>query len=213
MTYVGLVIPIDSQQNPVCNLVTSHSEEVTAAGQSGRSTLIALSGFNHFSEVAQRLHSSGRPCFKEIRRQLNLCDSKATSGLSGQDHRGKPSTGQGQAAPSLKFLLDVKMGGVGGLVSVRRSWASALAQRIAAVTRSSEVSSTVAKPVCQLSGSWFSDDSCAPSVENRWCESFLRPACSRVLFQMDWFDHCAVSSAAVCVSRLFKGRILRACDF
>ena len=46
MTYVDLVIFGDTQQDPVCKLVTSDSEEATANGQWDSSTVIVLTAFS-----------------------------------------------------------------------------------------------------------------------------------------------------------------------
>jgi len=114
-TCVGLAIAIESQQNPECNRVTSHTEEVTAAGQTDRNVFIVLSGSNHFSEDALAFLS---PWSDDLHGSLNLYLTSVVCHLPefpGRDDRGKPATRQGQGICYVDFPAIVKMGAAGRL--------------------------------------------------------------------------------------------------
>jgi len=115
-TCVGLAIAIESQQNPECNRVTSHTEEVTAAGQTDRNVFIVLSGSNYSSELVFAFSSSWSDEAQEAWAvRLNLYRVSVACHLPefpGRDNRGKPATRQGQGIRRVDFLTIVKMGGV-----------------------------------------------------------------------------------------------------
>ena len=102
--------------------MTSHTEEVTAAGQTDRNAFIVLSGSNHFSEDALAFLS---PWSDDLDGSLNLYLASVVCHLpefSGRDDRGKPATRQGQGICYVDFPAIVKMGTAGrlrGMASMR----------------------------------------------------------------------------------------------
>ena len=93
--------------------MTSHTEEVTAAGQTDRNVFIVLSGSNHFSEDALAFLS---PWSDDLDGSLNLYLASVVCHLPefpGRDDRGKLATRQGHGIRCLVFLSIVKIGGCG----------------------------------------------------------------------------------------------------
>ena len=99
--------------------MTSHTEEVTAAGQTDRNVFIVLSGSDYFSELVFAFSSSWSDEAPEaLAGRLNLYLASVVCHLPefpGRDDRGKPATRQGQGICYVDFPAIVKMGAAGRL--------------------------------------------------------------------------------------------------